>query len=344
MVEIIDPKDDEIIIGKITDFTSALIRLIISILKLLKINTPKSAESGIGLITLLIFIYWSADILKFDKSTHMLIFYAIFIIVIFEIIGYNSSKISKIFSKESKVDNLIKEIIEGNITSDQAYTKIIKSNLNAENIDSLLIELSDKKMLSEKIQNAIIRSQYINIKNINTLFNEDSTIFLTYDSMLKLLNQPEIKRTLNEEHILKIYENYKNNPIIIAKLMLYQSMAESVLSNQIDENTKIEFEIRKKYLDKPLFIDINCNSLNSILKGVFLIIYLLPLIYAAYNFFIPIDKFPSETYFSIFIVVSICTMIFINIYVNFVNLVSNRFKGYVVGEIKLKLDEYKNSG
>ena len=344
MVEIIDPKDDEIIIGKITDFTSALIRLIISILKLLKINTPKSAESGIGLITLLIFIYWSADILKFDKSTHMLIFYAIFIIVIFEIIGYNSSKISKIFSKESKVDNLIKEIIEGNITSDQAYTKIIKSNLNAENIDSLLIELSDKKMLSEKIQNAIINSQHINIKNVNTLFNKNSTILLTDNSMSKLLRQPEIKGTLNDEHIIKIYENYKNNPVVIARLMLHQSIAEKVLSYQIDENTKIEFESRKKYLDKPLFIDENFNSLNSILKGVFLIIYLLPLIYASYNFFILNDKFISETYFGIFIFVSICTMIFLNIYVNFVNFVINRFNGYVVDKIKFKLAEYKNSG
>ena len=343
-MEITNPKDDEIIIGKITDFTSALIRLIISILKLLKINTPKSAESGIGLITLLIFIYWSADILKFDKSTHMLIFYAIFIIVIFEIIGYNSSKISKIFSKESKVDNLIKEIIEGNITSDQAYNKIIKSNLNAENIDFLLIELSDKKMLSEKIQNAIINSQYINIKNINTLFNKDSTIILAGDSMSKLLSLSEIKGTLNDEHIMKIYGIYKNNPVVIARLMLYQSIAEKVLSQQIDENTKIEFESRKKYLDKPLFIDENFNSLNSILKGVFLIIYLLPLIYAIYNFFISNDKFPSETYFSIFIVVSICTMIFMNIYVNFVNFVSNRFNGYVVDKIKFKLGEYKNSG
>jgi len=156
MVDIIDPKDDEIIIGKITDFTSAIIRLIISILKLLKINTPKSAESGIGLITLLIFIYWSADILKFDKSTHMLIFYAIFIIVILEIIGYNSSKISKILSRENKVDSIIKEIIEGNITSEQAYTKISKSNLNAENIDDLLVELTGKNLLTEKIQKAEI--------------------------------------------------------------------------------------------------------------------------------------------------------------------------------------------
>ncbi len=343
-MEITNPKNDEIIIGKITDFTSAIIRLIISILKLLKINTPKSAESGIGLITLLIFIYWSADILKFDKSTHMLIFYAIFIIVIFEIIGYNSSKISKIFSKESKVDNLIIEIIEGNITSDQAYTKIIRSDLNAENIDSLLIELSYKKMLIEKIQNAIINSQYINIKNINTLFNKDSTIILAGDSMSKLLSLSEIKGTLNDEHIMKIYENYKNNPVVIAKLMLYQSIAEKVLSQQIDEKTKIEFESRKKYLDKPLFIDKNFNSLNSILQAVFLIIYLLPIIYAAYNFFIPIDKFPSGTYFSIFIVVSICTMIFLNIYVNFVNSVSNRFNGYVVDKKKIKLAEYKNSG
>jgi hypothetical protein len=344
MVTVTNDKDDEIFIGKITDITSTIIRLIISILKLLKINIPKSAESGIGLITLLIFIYWSADILKFDKSTHMLIFYAIFMIVIFEIIGYNSSKISKILSRENKVDSIIKEIIEGNITSDQAYSKIIKSNLNSENIDSLLIGLSDKKMLSEKIQNAIISSQYLNIKNINTLFNKNSTIFLTGDSMSKLLSLSEIKGTLNDEHIMKIYENYKNNPVVIARLMLYQSIAEKVLSQQIDENTKIEFESRKKYLDKPLFIDENFNSLNSILKGVFLIIYLLPLIYAIYNFFISNDKFPSETYFSIFIVVSICTMIFMNIYVNFVNFVSNRFNGYVVDKIKFKLGEYKNSG
>ena len=343
-MEITNPKDDEIIIGKITDFTSALIRLIISILKLLKINTPKSAESGIGLITLLIFIYWSADILKFDKSTHMLIFYAIFIIVIFEIIGYNSSKISKIFSKESKVDNLIKEIIEGNITSDQAYTKIIKSNLNAENIDSLLIELSDKNKLSAKIQNAIIRSQYIYIKNIDTLFNKDSIIFLTCDSMSKLLSLSEIKGTLNDEHIMKIYGIYKNNPVVIARLMLYQSIAEKVLSQQINENNKIEFESMKKYLDKPLFIDKNFNSLNSILKSVFLIIYLLPFIYASYNFFILNDKFTSETHFIIFIVVSICTMILFNIFVNFFNIVSNRFNGYVVDKIKFKLAEYKNSG
>lgn len=344
MVTVTNDKDDEIFIGKITDITSTIIRLIISILKLLKINIPKSAESGIGLITLLIFIYWSADILKFDKSTHMLIFYAIFMIVIFEIIGYNSSKISKILSRENKVDSIIKEIIEGNITSDQAYSKIIKSNLNSENIDSLLIGLSDKKMLSEKIQNAIISSQYLNIKNIDTLFNKNSTIFLTGDSMSKLLSLSEIKGTLNDEHIIKIYENYKNNPVVIARLMLYQSIAEKVLSQQIDENTKIEFESRKKYLDKPLFIDENFNSLNSILKGVFLIIYLLPLIYAIYNFFISNDKFPSETYFSIFIVVSICTMIFMNIYVNFVNFVSNRFNGYVVDKIKFKLAEYKNSG
>ena len=344
MVTVTNDKDDEIFIGKITDITSTIIRLIISILKLLKINIPKSAESGIGLITLLIFIYWSADILKFDKSTHMLIFYAIFMIVIFEIIGYNSSKISKILSRENKVDSIIKEIIEGNITSDQAYSKIIKSNLNSENIDSLLIGLSDKKMLSEKIQNAIISSQYLNIKNINTLFNKNSTIFLTGDSMSKLLSLSEIKGTLNDEHIMKIYENYKNNHVVIARLMLYQSIAEKVLSQQIDENTKIEFESRKKYLDKPLFIDKNFNSLHSILKGVFLIIYLLPLIYASYNFFISNDKFPSETYFGIFIFVSICTMIFLNIYVNFVNFVINRFNGYVVDKIKFKLAEYKNSG
>lgn len=342
MVEYINPKDDEIIIGKITDFTSAIIRLIISILKIFKINTPKSAESGIGLITLLIFIYWSADILKFDKSTHMLIFYAIFIIVIFEIIGYNSSKISKIFSKDSKVDNLIKEIIEGNITSNLAYTKIIKSNLNAENIDSLLIELSDKKKLSEKIQNAIISSQQLNMKNIDTLFNKDSTIFLTEDLMSKLLSKSEIKGTLNEEHIMKIYENYKNNPVVIARLMLYQSIAEKVLSYQIDENTKMEFESRKKYLDKPLFIGKYFNSLNSIFRGVLTIIYFVPLISSA--FIILNDKFQYETNFSIFIVVSTGTVIFFNIYVNFIDFVSNRFNGYVIDKIKFKLAEYKNSG
>ena len=100
MVEITNPKDDEIIIGKITDFTSAIIRLIISILKFFKITTPKSAESGIGLIILLSFIYWSADIFKFDKSAHMIIFFAICIIVILEIISFNSATLSKIFSKE----------------------------------------------------------------------------------------------------------------------------------------------------------------------------------------------------------------------------------------------------
>lgn len=343
MVTITNDKDDEIFIGKITDITSTIIRLIISILKLLKINIPKSAESGIGLITLLIFIYWSADILKFDKSTHMLIFYAIFMIVIFEIIGYNSSKISKILSRENKVDSIIKEIIEGNITSNQAYSKIIKSNLNSENIDSLLTGLSDKKMLSEKIQNAIISSQYLNIKNVNTLFNKNSTILLTDNVMLKLLVQSEIKGTLNEEHITKIYEKYKNNPIVIARLMLYQSIAEKVLSNQIDENTKIEFESRKKYLDKPLFIGKYFNNLNSILRGALAIIYLLPFIYTASTFVIN-DNFQSETKISMFIFISTCTVIFANIYLNFINFLSNRFNYYVKNKIKFRLAEYKNSG
>jgi len=327
MVDIIDPKDDEIIIGKITDFTSAIIRLIISILKLLKINTPKSAESGIGLITLLIFIYWSADILKFDKSTHMLIFYAIFIIVIFEIIGYNSSKISKIFSKESKVDNLIKEIIEGNITSDQAYTKIIKSNLNAENIDDLLVELTGKNLLSEKIQKAIISSQYLNIKNVNTLFNTDSSIFLTDELMLELLNKPEIQGALNEEHIMKIFEDFKEK-----------------LSDKISENTKIEFKMKKQYNANPLFIHKYCKNIDVFLRLVVVIIVIIPLIYTFYKYYSVYPQSQSEININIIIMAGFFVYYLFNIYISkkILNFFIDRFSFFVTEKIKSKQNELKN--
>lgn len=264
--------DEEVIIGRITDLTSAFIRLIITVLKFFKIEVPKTAENAVGIILLLLFIYFSGGILELDLSVPMLTLYFIIIISILEIIAYNKPMISRIFSKHALAENIIKKITDGTITPDEASNEIYRVNFDADNIDKLIKELSKDNVFTVNIQRAIIGSQKLYIKNLKTYFGKDTNIKLNDEIVIDILKNQESYGALTEGEIRTIFDVYGKNDEIVAKLLLNQPLAKEILIDKISQSANLEYKAEEKYNENPHWLERYLNTISIVMKTVSVII------------------------------------------------------------------------
>lgn len=276
--------DEEVIIGRITDLTSAFIRLIITFLKFFKIEVPKTAENAVGIILLLLFIYFSGGILELDLSVPMLTLYFIIIISILETIAYNKPMISRIFSKHALAENIIKKITDGTITPDEASNEIYRVNFDADNIDKLIIELSKDNVLTVNIQGAIIDSQKLYIKNLKTYFGKDTNIKLDDKIVIDILTKQGSYAALTEEEIRTIFDKYGKNDEIVAKLLLNQPLAKEILIDKISQSANLEYKAEKKYNENPHWLERYLNTISIVMKTVsFIIVSIILYFYLTYS-------------------------------------------------------------
>ncbi|MCK4795727.1 MAG: hypothetical protein KAT05_00020 [Spirochaetes bacterium] len=276
--------DEELVIGKITDLTSSVIGFVIVLLSFLKIKVPKTAENPIGIIILLISIYSTGGLLKIEFSIPMAILSFIIIIVFLEIVAYNKPKISQIFSKHVKAEKIINKIKDGTITPDEAYYEIFRFNFDADNIDKLIEDLSADGIFTSKIQQAIIHSQKLYLKNLKTYFGKNTNIRLDEKTVIDILNKPECYNSLSDEQIKTISNVYWNNDQIILTLLYSQQSAKNILKD-IKQSVKLEYIAYNKYYTNQYqyWLDIYSNSIRNGIMSILVIIYVGVFIYISAN-------------------------------------------------------------
>lgn len=333
--------DEELIIGKITDLTSAFIRFIITFLKFIKIEVPKTAENAIGIILLLLFIYLSGGILKLDLSVPMVILYFIIIIVFLEIIAYNISRISRIFSRHSSSENIIKRITEGTITPDEACKEIERLDFDADNIDILVKELSKNNIFTINIQRSLINTQKIYTKNLKTYFGKDTNVELDDEIVIEILDDTTIDDALTEDEIRFIFKAYGENDEIVAKLLLNQRFAEKNLMKEVSQSAKLEYEARKKYNEKPYWLDKHFSTVEKSFRLIYIVIYVSVVLYLYLIYFMQFMlgyKTPANIIFTIIMVLLLLLLIpFTKLFNKFIDIIDSHAKNHKI----LTLQKYK---
>lgn len=201
------------------------------------------------LFSFLCFIFWQTGILNPGKSSTMTILGLIFVGIIFEFLGANTSIFKSIFVRDTRTKSFLEKI-------PLMSTKEIKNLINNQNfstrcMDYFIKSLENKDKYSPDLVYLIIDSQVLRSQNLDLLFSKNIVKNLREDIIMRVLF---LKRdSLKIQQIQNIYEICKNNTKLIKILIATQKYSDSLLSVYANNNDL--FDYYEKYQIKKINMD-----------------------------------------------------------------------------------------
>ena len=240
------------VIGRLIDPNRVLIRFVREALSSAGLNISDAAVAASELVVFILLVYTFMGLNIFDSSPlwllslpMLIIFWLVFIIAV-DFAFSNIPSLERFLNSELKVDSLIRDIKEGEITPEEARKRILTTSFSGENLNHLIIGLSREGLLIPSLQEAIFSSQKMYFRNIEILFCGASDICLEPSIVSKILKKEP--NSLKEVEILSVYKKNPRDFSVLSTLLSTQPAAYRILKQYVDDTDIIE--IIHRYLEK----------------------------------------------------------------------------------------------
>jgi hypothetical protein len=240
------------VISRLVDPNRVLIRFVKDVFSSVGLNVSDAAVAATELLLFILLVYTFMGLNIFDLSTvwllslPMLVTYWLVFIIAVDFAFANVPSLERSLSPEVKAESIIQDIRDGEITPEQAKTRIMTSSFSGENLNHLIIGLSREGLLIPSLQEAIFNSQKLHFRNLEVLFCGASDIHLEPSVVSKILKKEP--NSLKEVEILSVYKKNPRDFGVLSTLLATQPAAYRILKQCVDDTDIIEIIYR--YLEK----------------------------------------------------------------------------------------------
>jgi hypothetical protein len=240
------------VIGRLIDPNRVLIRFIREVFSSVSLNISDASIAASELVVFILLVYTFMGLNIFDSSPvwllslPMLLVYWLVFIVAVDFAFSNVPSLERSLNPELKAEALIQEIKEGEITPEQARTRIMTTSFSGENLNHLIIGLSREGFLIPSLQEAIISSQKMHFRNLELLFCGAGDICLEPSAISMILKKEP--KSLKDVEILIVYKKNSRDFGVLSTLLSTQPSAYRILKQCVDDADIIE--IINRYLEK----------------------------------------------------------------------------------------------
>jgi hypothetical protein len=240
------------VISRLVDPNRVLIWFVRDAFSSVGLNVSEAAVAASELLVFILLVYTFMGLNIFDQSPvwllslPMLLVYWLVFIVAVDFAFSNVPSLERFLNPELKAEALIQDIKDGEITPEEARTRIMTNSFSGENLNHLIIGLSREGLLIPSLQDAIVSSQKMYFRNLEVLFCGASDINLGPSAVSKILkNEPN---SLKEVEILSVYKKNPRDFGVLSTLLSTQPAAYRILKQCVDDTDIIEVIYR--YLEK----------------------------------------------------------------------------------------------
>ena len=240
------------VIGRLIDPNRVLICFVRDVFSSVGLNISDAAVAVSEFLVFILLVYVFMGLSIFEPSPvwllslpMLLVYWLVFIIAV-DFAFSNIPSLERSINPELKVDSLIHDIKEGEITPEEARKRIMTTSFSGENLNHLIIGLSKEDLLIPSLQEAIFSSQKMYFRNLEVLFCGASDIRLEPSVVSKILKKEP--KSLKEVEILSVYKKNPRDFSVLSTLLCTQPSAYRILKQCVDDIDIIE--IVNRYLEK----------------------------------------------------------------------------------------------